>query len=102
MKLFAAALVGLALVASPVLAQQDNTMSPDQKATSTTTRHVHTTTRHIHATNVPVRHHHAMRHHRARHHAMRCGCPPTHHMAMHHMHTHHIRAKTTATAKTPG
>lgn len=57
---FAASLAVIALVASPVLAQD--------KTTVTKTTHV-TTTRHIHATNVPV--HHA-KHHRVRHHVVHC------------------------------
>jgi len=91
MKLLAASIVGLALIASPVLAQQDNTATPDQQTATTT--HVRTTTRHIHATNVPrTTHHRANRHH----HTMRCGCPPTH-MKMHQAKTHHIVKKTTTT-----
>lgn len=91
MKILAISLVSLAMIASPVLAQQDNTM-----ATSTTTTKVKTTTRHIHATNVP-RHatHHASRHH----HMMRCGCPSTH-MSMHRGKTHHVVKKTTETTTT--
>ena len=117
MKLLAATLVGLAVVASPVLAQE-NKMVPDQKATSITTTHVRTTTRHIHATNVPVRHHeahhastrhhhsmhcacppgHMKAHHMKGHHSMHCSCPPGH-MKMHHMHKHHTVKKTETTTK---
>jgi hypothetical protein len=92
MKLVAASLVGIALIASPVLAQQDNTATPDQQRATTT--HVRTTTRHVHATNVPRRAtQHRARHH---HHTVRCGCPPTH-LKMHHAKTHHIVKKTTTT-----
>jgi hypothetical protein len=93
MKLFAASIVGLAVIASPVLAQ-----AQPENTTATETTHVNTTTKHVHATNVPVRHHHAVRKH---HHAMRCSCPPTH-MKAHH---HHVVKKTTTTettTKTPG
>lgn len=99
MKLFAASILGVALIASPVLAQPDNTTAPDQKATSAQTTHVRTTTKHVHATNVPVEHHHATKHHRAHHHAMRCSCPPTH-MKGHHGKTHHTTKKTTTTTST--
>ena len=92
MKRFAAALVAISFVASPVLAQQENEVA----AKTATNTHVRTTTRHIHATNVPV--HHAT-HHRARHHAMHCGCPPTH-MTMHKGKAHHMMHKTTTTTKT--
>ena len=91
MKLFAASIAGLDLIASPVLAQPDNT-------TSAQATHVKTTTKQVHATNVPVRktHHHVTRKH---HHAMRCGCPPRH-MKAHH--AHHVVKQTTRTTKTPG
>jgi len=84
MKLLIASIAGLAIIASPALAQQDNTMQ------STTTTHVKSTTKHVHATNVPATHH-AMRHH----HAMRCGCPSGH-MKMHHV--KHVVKKTTTTS----
>lgn len=89
MKLLTASITGLALIASPVLAQQDNTMSPSQQ--STTTTHVKSTTKHVHATNVPRGAHHA----RTRHHAMRCGCPSSH-MKMHHV--KHVMKKTTTSS----
>jgi len=82
MKLLIASIAGLAIIASPALAQQDNTMQ------STTTTHVKSTTKHVHATNVP-------RHHAMRHHAMRCGCPSGH------MKAHHVKRvvkKTTSTS----
>ena len=91
MKILALSLVSLAMIASPVLAQQDN-----PTATSTTTTKVKTTTRHIHATNVPR---HATHHATRRHHMMRCGCPATH-MAMHKGKTHHVVKKTTTTTTT--
>jgi hypothetical protein len=87
MKLLAASIAGLALLASPVLAQPDTSA----QQTSTTTTHVKSTTKHIHATNVPRTHHAARMHH----HAMRCGCPPSH-MRMH-AKTHHVVKKTTTT-----
>ena len=90
MKLLIASIAGLALIASPALAQQDNTMQ------STTTTHVKSTTKHIHATNVPRTTHHAMRRH---HHAMRCGCPPSH-MKGHHV-KHVVKKTTTTTSSTP-
>lgn len=90
MKLLIASIAGLALIASPALAQQDNTMQ------STTTTHVKSTTKHIHATNVPRTTHHATRRH---HHAMRCGCPPSH-MKGHHV-KHVVKKTTTTTSSTP-
>jgi hypothetical protein len=98
MKLFAASLVGLAVIASPVLAQAqpENTTAPTN-TTATETTNVKSTTKQVHATNVPVKHHHARKHH----HALRCSCPPTH-MKAHH---HHVVKKTTTTettTKTPG
>lgn len=100
MKLFVTSILGLALIASPALAQQDNTVSSDQQATTAHSTHVRTTTRHIHATNVPVRHH-TTTHRRVRHHTMRCGCPPTH-MRGHHTTTHHTVKTTTTTTKPQG
>lgn len=91
MKLLIASIAGLALIASPALAQQDNTMSPSQ---TTTTTHVKSTTKHVHATN--MRAHHATR---GRHHAMRCGCPSSH-MKMHHM-RHVVKKTTTSTSSSP-
>jgi hypothetical protein len=88
MKLLIASVAGLALISSPALAQQDNTMSPDQSAT---TMHVKTTTKHVHATNVPRTTHHMTR---RSHHAMRCGCPPSH-MKAHHV--RHVVKKTSTT-----
>lgn len=90
MKLFAISLVGLAVIASPVLAQQDNSTTPDQQMSTT---HVKTTTKHVYATNVPT---HAT-HHKASHHAMRCSCPSTHKSA-HHAKSHHVVKKTTTTS----
>ncbi len=92
MKLLFVSVAGLALIASPVLAQQDNTT--DQQ--STTTTHVKSTTRHVHATNVPRSTHHATHHmKRMHHHAMRCGCPSGH-MKAHHV--KHVVKKTTTTS----
>lgn len=89
MKLYVA-IAMLALVASPALAQTENT-------TSAQSTNVKTTTKHVHATNVPVQksHHHVTRRH---HYAMRCGCPPSH---MKH-HAHHVVKQTTTSTKTPG
>lgn len=87
MKLLIASIAGLALIASPAFAQQDNSMQ------STTTTHVKSTTKHVHATNVPRTAHHAMR---TRHHAMRCGCPSGH------MKVHHVKVvKKTTTTSSP-
>lgn len=86
MKLLIASIAGLALIASPAFAQQDNTVQ------STTTTQVKSTTKHVHATNVPRTAHHKMR---ARRHAMRCGCPPSH-MKGHHV--KHVVKKTTTTS----
>ena len=92
MKIFAASLVGIAMIASPVLAQQDNTATPDQQ----TTANVKTTTKHVHATNVPKN---ATHHSTSHHHATHCGCPPTH-KAAHHAKAHHVEKKTTTTSTT--
>jgi hypothetical protein len=92
MKLLISSIVGLALISSPALAQQDNTMQ------STTTTNVKSTTKHVHATNVPRTTHHSKR---MRHHAMRCGCPPSH-MKMHHHMKHVVKKTTTTTSSTPG
>lgn len=92
MKLLIASIAGLAFIASPAFAQQDNTM----QSTSTTTTHVKSTTKHVHATNVPRTKHHATR---ARHHAMRCGCPRSH-MKVHHV-KHVVKKTTTTTSSTP-
>jgi hypothetical protein len=100
MKLIALTIAGLAVIASPVLAQAqpENTTAPTN-TTATETTHVKTTTRQVHATNVPVRkHHHAVRKH---HHAMRCSCPPTH-MKAHHRHVVKKTTTTQTTTKTPG
>ncbi|HEY6049531.1 MAG TPA: hypothetical protein VIV07_10870 [Sphingomicrobium sp.] len=83
MKLFTASIVALAVLASPVFAQDTNNTAPTTTSVSTKT-----TTKHVHATNVPVRHHATKRHH----HAMRCGCP-----TIHHAKTHHVIKKTTTT-----
>ena len=85
MKLLIASIAGLALIASPALAQQDNSMQ------STSTTHVKSTTKQVHATNVPRTTHHTTR---TRHHAMRCGCPSGH------MKVHHVKVvkKTTSTS----
>jgi hypothetical protein len=91
MKLFAASIAGLALIASPAVAQTTNNTSAAQTNVQATT-----TTKHVHATNVPMRKHHGMRHHRMHHHAVRCGCPPSH-MKGHHTHAHHMVKKTTTT-----
>jgi hypothetical protein len=89
MKLFAASIVGLAVIASPVVAQPDNTAATENT-------HVKTTTKEVHATNVPVQKHHA----KAHHHAMSCSCPSSH-VKAHHA-THHVVKQTTTTTKTPG
>lgn len=89
MKLLIASIAGLAFIASPALAQQDNTVQ------STSTTHVKSTTTHVHATNVPRTVHHAKR----SHHAMRCGCPPSH-MKAHHV-KHVVKKTTTTTSSTP-
>ena len=81
MKLFAASIVALAMIASPAAAQTTNT-------SATQTTNVKTTTKQVHATNVPVRKHHATARH---HHRMHCGCPPTH------MKVHHVKKTTTTT-----
>ena len=86
MKIIAASLVGIAMIASPVLAQQDNSATPEQ-----TTANVKTTTKEVHATNVPK---HATHHSKSHHKAMHCGCPPTH-KAKHHT---HVEKKTTTTS----
>lgn len=94
MKLIITSIAGLALIASPAFAQQDNTMS----AQSTATTHVKSTTKHVHATNVrrSAAHHST----RAHHHAMHCGCPPRH-MKVHHV-RHVMKKATTTTSSTPG
>lgn len=92
MRKLTVSLAALAVIASPVLAQQQNNTMTEKSTTPTTT--VKTTTKHIHATNVPVRHHRAKRHH-----MVRCGCPSTH-MKTHHMKTHHVVKKTTTTTTT--
>lgn len=83
---FAASLAVIALVASPVFAQ-------DKTAVKTT--HV-TTTRHIHATNVPV--HHAT-HHRVRHHIAHCK-RVTRHGKTYCAKTHHVVVKKTIVKST--
>jgi ABC-type nickel/cobalt efflux system permease component RcnA len=88
MKLFTASIVAIAVVASPVFAQDTNNTAPTTTATSTKT-----TTRHIHATNVPMRHKATKRHH----HSMRCGCPATNYK--HHARRHHVKKTTTTTTK---
>lgn len=90
MKLFAASLATVALIASPALAQNAPASAP---ATSTT--HVKTTTKEIHETNVPK---HTAHHKVTHHHAMQCGCPSTH--AKHHGKAHHVEKKTTTTTTT--
>ena len=86
MKLLTASLVGLAVIASPVLAQEtNNTMATDQKTTVQTT----TRTKHLTGT-VPRTTHHVVR----RHHVQRCTCKP---MKAHH---HHVIKKTTTTTTT--
>ena len=89
MKLFIASIAGLALISSPVLAQDNTTQS-------TTTTHVKSTTKHVHATNVPRSTHHMKR---MRHHTMRCGCPPSH-MKTHHV-KHVVKKTTTTTSSSP-
>ena len=86
MKLLIASIAGLALIASPAFAQQDNSMQ------STSTTHVKSTTKQVHATNVPRTTHHSMKTHR---HSMRCGCPSSH-MKVHHV--KHVVKKTTTTS----
>lgn len=90
MKLLIASITALAVISSPALAQQDNTMTPGQ---STTTTHMKSTTTHVHATNAHRTAHHATR---KRHHAMRCGCPPSH-MKTHHM-KHGVKKTSTTTS----
>lgn len=91
MKLFAASIVGITLISSPIIAQPANTAA-------TESTHVKTTTKEVHATNVPVHKHHRAT--KAHHHAMHCGCPPSH-MSAHHT-THHVVKHTAETTKTPG
>lgn len=104
MKLLAASLVTLALLGSPVAAQDynntmtntQNTMTPGQKMTrTTTTTHMQRTmsTKHVRGTA------HRARHHARHHHAARCA--PAH-MAAHHARTHHAAKKTTSTTSTQG
>ena len=86
MKLLTASLVGLAVIASPVLAQEtNNTMATDQKTTNVRAT---TTTKHVTGT-VPRTTHHAVRRH-----VHRYTCKP---MKAHH---HHVIKKTTTTTTT--
>ncbi len=85
MNLLAASVAGLAMIASPVLAQPADTGAAQTNVKATTT------TKDVHATNVPVR-----KHHRTHHHMVRCSCPPSH-MKGHHAKTHNVVKKTTTT-----
>ncbi|MEP6982531.1 MAG: hypothetical protein ABI853_02680 [Sphingomicrobium sp.] len=79
MKLLTASLVGLAVIASPVLAQEtNNTMATEQK---TTTVDATTRTTHVHGTVPRKTPHKRHRHHKRAHH-------------------HHVVKKTTTTTTT--
>ena len=86
MKLLTASLFGLAIVATPALAQQSNSMTAEHH----TTVHTTTTTAHVHGTVPVARDHRAVRHrHIVRHHRI-----VRHHPVRHH---HHVVKQTTVT-----
>lgn len=107
MQFLTASLLSLALIGSPLLAQQtppgtsQQPVTPDQAQQSPPppeqgmnmeSMHNHMSMRHMHSGKA----HHAGYHH----HAMRCSCPSTHMRMRHHATTHHVmKTKTTTSTK---
>ncbi len=100
MQFLTASLLGVALIGSPLLAQQappgtqQQPATPDQAQPSTSPPEQGMNMHHAHAAMSCHTVHHSSYHH----HAMRCSCPTTHMRMHHHAATHHaMKTKTTST-----